>query len=188
MNNIENNLFNGRVNLLTKGYPDYNTCKNSTVNDSTDAHDMISRNMEHTPVSSLFFSKQNINALQQGICNKVYNDSRGKYNIGKQSETELKIIMRSTYFNSLKNNFFIQFQNENYNGSANYTGYDSDPTVSQVRILNKAVLDWAVPQIITNIQQFEKYKQDVSMLPNPMDRPSLTSMAGTKSLEFQSFF
>ena len=58
----------------------------------------------------------------------------------------------------------------------------------QVKNLNKDVLEWAVPRILTNIQQFDKYKQDVSMLPDPIDRPTLTSIAGTKTLELQSFF
>ncbi len=185
MTSIENNLFNGRVNILTHGHPDYNIFTNTAINDSTDGYDIVSRTMEHTPTSSLFFSKKNIDALQQGICNRVYNDSRGKYNIGKQSETELKIIMRSIYFNSLKNNM-INFQDNIAPLELNY--HNGNYVLSQVRCLNKQVLDWAVPQIITNIQQFERYKEDVSMLPNPMDRPSLTSMAGTKTLELQSFF
>jgi len=188
MANIENNLFNGRVNLLTKGYPEYNMCPTSG---SSDGYDLVSRTLEHTPVSSLFFSKKNIDALQLGICNKVYNESGGKYNIGRQSETELKIIMRSIYFSSLQNSFMNFKQNieGNYNNMLNkINDNSSNNVIGQVRNLNKAVLDWAVPEILTNIRQFDKYKEDVSILPIPIDRPSLTSISGTKTLELQSFF
>lgn len=188
MTNIENNLFNGRVNLLTKEYPQYNMCPNSG---SSDGYDIVSRTLEHTPVSSLFFSKKNIDALQIGICNRVFNESRGKYNIGRQSESELKIIMRSIYFSSLQNSFtnFQQNIQGNYNNMLNQINNNSSNNViEQVRYLNKAVLDWAVPEILTNIRQFDKYKEDVSVLPEPIDRPTLTSMSGTKTLELQSFF
>lgn len=187
MDNFENNLLNGRVDLLTKSYPEFQMCPS----ESSDGYDLTSKSYEHTPVSSLFFSQKNITALQQGICNKVYNDSRGKYNIGKQSETELKIIMRSIYFSSLNSSFtnFKQNISKNYNNILNQiNNNNSDYVIEQVKYLNKSVLDWAVPRIISNIQQFEKYKNDVSILPTPIDRPTLTSMIGTKTLELQSFF
>ena len=172
---------NGRVNILskTKSNFDYTNCST----DSSDGYDIVSRDFEHTPVSSVFFSKMNIDALQKGISNRVFNDSNGKYNIGRQSETELKIIMRSFYFNSLSGSVPNFLQDIVYGNPS-----EKDYVISQVRSLNSSVLDWSVPRILTNIQQFEKYKSDVSGLPMPLDRPSFLSTAGTKSLELQSFF
>ena len=188
---MENNLYNGRVNILSgnsRRYPEYEKCDNVP---SSSGLDIVSKTIGHTPVSSLFFSKMNIDALQKGICNKVFNLSDGKYNIGNQSESELKIIMRSFYFESLTKGFpnvmreIKKLNDQALNIPVNHS-YES--VLEQVRNLNKSVLDWAVPQILTNIQQFDKYKEDVSKLPQPMDRPKFSSMSGTKSLELQTFF
>lgn len=178
---MENNMFNGRVNLISKSSPSFDYCDSSF--ETTPGHDIVSRSLEHTPVSALFFSALNIDALQKGITNSIYNKSQGRFNIGRQSDMELKIIMRSFYFESLKNgspNILHTIMTGDYTSG-------TDDTLEQVRKLNKTVLDWVVPRIMTNIQQFEKYKQDVSTLPKPMDRPSFLSMSGTKSLELQPF-
>lgn len=185
---MENNMFNGRVNILSKGYPEFEKCDNRP---SSSGLDIVSKSISHTPVSSLFFSKTNIDALQNGICNRVFNESGGRYNIGKQSESELKIIMRSFYFDSLTKGFpnvMREIKRLNDKALDIPVSHSYESVVEQVRALNKSVLDWAVPEILTNITQFEKYKEDVSRLPQPMDRPKLSTLSGTKTLEFQSFF
>lgn len=184
---MEFNEFNGRVNILSKGQPsfDYSYSKGC----SADGYDIVGRDIGHTPVSALFFSKTNIQALQQGICNKVFNESRGKFNIGKQSESELKIIMRSFYFSYLKEgDSSILKDIQRVTPLENVLQPNKDIVLQHVRKLNQKVLDWSVQQIMTNIQQFEKYKSDVSRLPLPMERPSFVSSAGSKTLEFESFF
>ena len=75
--------------------------------------------------------------------------------------------MRSIYFQYCKNN--------------------SENIVEQVRELNRLVLEWAVPQIITNIKQHNSYRQDISTLPMPLERSQLTSQKGTRILELKSF-
>jgi hypothetical protein len=162
-----------------RGYSTYRTCDNPN---SSDGYDIVSGNLSETPVSALYFSKTNMDALQRGICNRVFNQSEGKYSIGKQSEAELKIIMRSFYLESLRGGVPL-FQDgvQPLNNSDN-------STVARVRKLNEKVLDWSVPRIINNIKQFERYKSDVSKMPNVMDRPSFVSSAGSKSLEYQSYF
>lgn len=176
-------MLNGRVDILSSSVQSMDFSNNDKCN-ASGAHDSMSRSMEHTPVSSLFFSRLNMDTLHQGICNMVYNSSRGKYNIGRQSETELKIIMRSIYFESLKNssqNIFISMLQTGNKNSDNHV-------IDSVKKLNKSVLDWVVPKVITNLEQFDKYKRDISTLPSPLDRPTFTSTSGTKQLELQSFF
>jgi len=196
---MEGNLFNGRVNILSKGYPDYNYAPRnfgSTTSSSFQRENNINKDCDfvtnsegHTPVSALFFSQKNINALQQGICNQVYNKSKGKYNVGKQSETELKIIMRSIYFESLSSGSpYVMQQIQKRSNLHEPLQPNSSIVLEQVRDLNKKVLDWSVQKVLENIQQFDQYKKDVSMLPNPMDLPTSMSSSGRKTLEFQSFF
>jgi hypothetical protein len=118
-----------------------------------------------TPLNELFFSNENVEALQEGIRYKVWVESEGDFKIGHQNERELTIIMRSMYYQHGRN----------------------APTdiVGQVRELNGHVLAWAVPEIITNMKQHEQYKKDISTLPMPMPHAPLVTMKGTRSLEMK---
>ena len=53
-------------------------------------------------VSDLFFSGENIDNIQEQIINIVYKKSGGKWKIGRQSDTQLKIIMKSIYLQHSK--------------------------------------------------------------------------------------
>jgi hypothetical protein len=158
-------FLNGRVNAITQviNYSLKTTPDNLTENNTN----LISRNMNCTDVSAVFFSDNNVNILQLGIRNKVLNVSNGKYNIGKQSDIDLKIIMRSIYFQHGKNT------------TNNVRG--------QVLDLNTRVIDWCVPEILSNIQQSDKYIMDISTLPIPMDLPNLTTQKGLRTLEIMKF-
>ena len=158
-------ILNGRVNALSEVL-NYNlkaTPNNLTENNTN----IISRNMSCTNVSAIFFSDNNVDLLQLGIRNKILNLSNGKYRIGKQSDVDLKIIMRSIYFQHGKNT------NNNVN--------------AQVLDLNTRVIDWCVPEIISNIKQSDKYIMDISTLPVPLDRPDLTTQKGLRTLEMMNF-
>jgi hypothetical protein len=58
----------------------------------------------------------------------------------------------------------------------------------QVRALNVKVLDYAVPEVLSNARQYEKYKKDVSTLPVPLPHAPLATMKGTRTLEISRFF
>ncbi len=53
----------------------------------------------------------------------------------------------------------------------------------QVLDLNTRVIDWCVPEILSNIKQSEQYKIDISTLPIPLDRSTLPSQKGLRTLE-----
>jgi hypothetical protein len=178
---MQNNMFNGRVNVLSKKYPEYDLAK-CNRSQSSNGYDIVSKDLAHTPVSALFFSKTNIDALQKGICNRVFNESNGRHNIGMQSEIELKIIMRSIYFSSLRGGVPA------LNAISRFNDPKQNTTLEKVKHLNSSVLEWSVPRILSNIQQFERYKTDISTMPGPLDRPSYLTSSGTKVLELESFF
>jgi hypothetical protein len=127
----------------------------------------ISRNINKTCVSNVYFSKDNIENLHKGIINNVYNKSKGSYKIRKQSGDELTIVMRSIYFQHSKNN--------------------PNNVLEQVRELNKYVIDWCTDEIITNIKQYDSYKQSISTLPMPLEHSQLSTQKGTRTLEIKSF-
>ena len=58
---------------------------------------------EGNNLSNTFFSSQNLDNLQNKIIENVLTQSNGEYRIGRQSDTQLQIIMRSTYLSYSKN-------------------------------------------------------------------------------------
>lgn len=155
---------NGRIDLISS-MPEFNIASFQirSVDNKNFAAEATQGRINPTEVSKLFFSEQNINALQDGIRYRIYVETNGRHVLGRQSDQELKIVMRSIYLQYSKN----------------------QPTncVEQVRELNSKVLDWAVPEVLSNLKQFEVYRQDASTLPMPMELPSLMTTKGTKSLE-----
>jgi|694.fasta_scaffold00862_39 hypothetical protein len=160
-------ILNGRVNLFetpTKTAKIYNN--DVRLYDQKNL-ESISRNYTGTCVSEVFFSRENVDIIHEGLINYVYNKTNGKYKISRQSEQELSIVMRSIYLSSGKNlNFNIK---------------------EQIKALNKEVIEWCSEQIITNIKQYLDYKTSVSTLKMPMETPALTSQKGLKTTEFSYF-
>ena len=167
MNDSLSSILNGRINLF-----DENATSSKIRNDDTRFYNenniaTINRLYSGNCVSELFFSRDNIDIIQEGIIKSVYLRSNNEYKIGKQSEQELTIIMRSIYFQNSKNlNFDV---------------------IGQIRELNKLVIDWCVNEIIKNIKQYIGYKKSVSTLPLPLEHAVLPSQKGTNILEIKSF-
>lgn len=114
------------------------------------------------PLSQFFFSNKNVEILHQSIIMEVFKTSGNR--IGRQSDTELQIIMRSIYLQYSENN--------NCN------------IISQVKVLNKKVLDYCVEKINRAISSYLTYKNDISSMPVPLTHPRNLSNAGEKSLSF----
>lgn len=106
---------------------------------------------DETPLSKAYFSKENIQIIQNGIRAGVYNKSNGQYVIGLQDCDSLKIIMRSV---------FLQ---HSANQSQNITG--------QIQQLNQIVLDYCIFNVYSEAQGYMKYLYDVSTLAVPMATP-----------------
>jgi hypothetical protein len=119
------------------------------------------------PISELFFSKHNINTLQDGIRYLVFKKASDWTIIGYQSENELVIIMRSIYLQYCKH--------KPYN------------IVDQVKELNGKVIDFAVPRILVELNQYVNYKKDASSLPIPLEHSKNVSSKGTKVLHTMQF-
>ena len=88
-----------------------------------------------------------------------------KWAIGPQDVDEIKMIMRAMYLQYAKNNPF------------NVEG--------QITELNQLVVKWSAPRIMSEIEQYNYYLNDISHLPVPLQQPMSMSSAGTKSLPFQ---
>jgi hypothetical protein len=171
---------NGRVNLnpiqnagaasvpngVPNGVPDsagFSFPKQTEVNF---ASDMLRGNWDHTALSDAFFTRKNVDVIQFEIQKEVYRISGPKkWAIGPQDVDEIKMIMRAMYLQYGKNNQF------------NVEG--------QIEELNQLVVKWSIPRIMSEIEQYNYYLNDISHLPIPIQQPMSMSSAGTKSLPFQ---
>ena len=162
-NSMPINVINGRVNTMTNQNR-FEIFNEPQKKDCNFVNTAIGHSYASTPLSNIYFSSDNIEALQKGLRNMVLNKSNGKYAISRQSDIELKIIMRSFYLQYARNRTDI-------------------PIIEQVKTLNGFVLEWSVPEIISNLKQKEKYIKDINSLPIPLERAELTNQKGLKQLE-----
>jgi hypothetical protein len=163
---------NGRVNFNALPYaggasvPDSAGFSYPTKTEENFSGDMLRGNWDHTVLSDTFFTRTNVIRIQEAIRKEVYRMSGPKkYVIDDQDVDELKMIMRAMYLQYGKNNPF------NIDG--------------QINELNDLVVKWSAPRIMSEIEQYNYYLNDISHLPVPLAQPMNMSSAGTKSLPFQ---
>ena len=160
---------NGRVDILGPNLPDpFSLYDKIPVAQTTSYKDALQGNWTKSPLSCSFFSAENIQIIQNGIRAGVYNSSKGRYTVAPQNEDTLKIIMRTIYLQHAVNN--------------------PCHVTQQVEELNKLVAEYAIPQILGEVEAYIKYKYDVSTLAIPLQRPAYMSTAGSNSLELKPFF
>ena len=148
---------NGRVNIY---YPDTNhlfSMYDKIACDSkvTEYRDALTGNWTENELSRRFFSKDNIQLLQNSIIEGVFNMSKGRYSIGNQCTDTLKIIMRSTFLSYARN------QCHDFN--------------IQINELNQIVLDYCIPQVYGEAKSYFKYLNDISTLAIPIDHPVMSN-------------
>ena len=163
-------IHNGRVNISGAPKNQFQLFDNpgSNYNDVSTYRDAMKGNWTDSPLSKTFFCAQNIVIIQNGIRAGVYNKSKGRFNVGPQDPTNLKIIMRS---------IFLQY-------SANKPGNIRE----QVEALNQLVLDYCIPSVHNEAVAYLKYKNDVTTLAVPEARPVYDNTKGSKTLELKPWF
>jgi hypothetical protein len=160
--------YNGRVNISSQSPLTLNSFyKHSPTDNSAFYVEAVQGTFTPNALSNMFFSCNNIDVLQEGIRYKVYQLTNEKHVIGRQSDKDLKVVMRSIYLQYSKNL--------------------STDIIGQVRELNKLVLDWCVREVFSNLQQYDKYVFDVSTLPMPMERSTIATTKGSRTLERKTF-
>ena len=163
---------NGRVNLSALpsagGHAEVPGFAYRTQTEQSFATDALRGNWEVTELSKAFFSDANARAIQNSIRRAVYEKSGPKkYVIDDQSADELTIIMRTMYLQYAQN-------------------LPKD-IAGQVQELNEKVLNWSVPHILSAVDHYQYYLNDISHMPVPLARSVSLSSAGTKSLPFNPF-
>jgi hypothetical protein len=159
---------NGRANILHyENLTSHSLFKEPQNQYSSFQNEALKGNVSGNQVTEVFFSPQNVEALHQGIRYSVYVKSNKKHVIDKQSDTELRLVMRSVYYQYSKNQSF--------------------DILGQVRVLNEIVLNYCVEKILSEIDMYIFYKNDISKLPEPLPRSMNVSSAGSRTLEVKRF-
>lgn len=154
--NISNTRGNGRVDIVNRTQaPDISNLfamyDKIPANQCTTFRDATIGQWEETPLSKAYFSKQNIQIIQNGIRAGVFEKSNEQYIISPVNCNELKVIMRSI------------FMQHTINQQTNIPG--------QIAQLNQMVLDYCIFKVYSEAQSYKKYLQDVSTLPVPLSTP-----------------
>ena len=108
--------------------------------------------LEQNSINDIFFSDMNMKGLQQTIRYKVFQNTNQV--VSEQSSNDLYIIMRS---------IMLQFANF-------MTGIDN--IGEEIRRLNGKVIEYAVENVSSNVQQHAGYIDKLSKLPVPLDAPA----------------
>ena len=162
------NRNNGRV-IFPKNNPKmpFEIYDKIPVNQCSTYQDAVLGVWEDSTLSKLFFSKENIQILQNGIRAGVYSQSNKQYIIAQQDCDCLKIIIRSVYLQHALNN------------PKNIT--------QQIQNLNDIVITYCVNTILGEADGYLKYLHDVSTLVVPMDLP-VQAYVNDKQLFLKDFF
>ena len=155
---------NGRV--ITTGSMDnlkpFDLIPNNNDANNTFKCEAVKSILVKNKLNQAFFSKRNIDRIQNLIRYQVYMNTKDHYIVGKQSVIDIEVIMRSIYLQHGKN-----------------LPYD---ICKQVDELNMWVVEIIVPRVITEVEQYMGYRRDIEQLPTPIALPQNLSSAGTKTL------
>lgn len=121
-----------------------------------------------TPLNTVFFSTDNIEKIQKDIHDQVFIMSGNKHHIDRQSDDDVKLIMRSYYLTYGRNN---------------------PMTVSDdLTDLNARVIGYASAKIFSELEFYLFYRKDIESFAPPIANPMNVHVYGTRYGELKSFF
>ena len=121
-----------------------------------------------TPLNSAFFSRSNIDYIQQAIQDQVFSMSGNKHRIDRQSDDDVKLIMRSYYMTYGRNN--------------------PNTVAADLADLNARVVGYSSAKIFSELDFYLFYRKDISEFAAPIANPMDVHVKGTRTGELKSFF
>ena len=158
---------NGRINIIGPNRNQFSLFDKIPVNECSTFHDAMTGNFQDSTLSLAYFSKENIQIIQNAIRAGVYEVSNQQYIIDNQNCDNLKIIMRSVF---LQNSVNLPYK-----------------ITQQIQELNGLVVKYCVREIYSEAKGYINYKRDASTMYNPIDRPVQPDF-NNKTLELKHFF
>jgi hypothetical protein len=158
LENTNNGLFRDIENDFNIGL---NTIEQEPLFENSTEIIAIKGNYETTELSTIYFSKNNIDSIQKSI--RYYVHQKTNTVIDAQSENEIYIIMRS-----------ILFQH----GDQSIRGVDN--ILYEIQKLNKLTIQFSVDTIVSEVKMYEKYIHDLQNLQVPIDNPEYNNKRQTE--------
>lgn len=119
-----------------------------------------------TSLNEQFFSQENVDRLQsmiQATVRQMVNAT-----IDRQSDVDLKLVMRS---------YYLQYAENNPNATAD-----------ELQQLNERVVNFCANRIAVEVEAYRYYRKDILDFPAPIARPLDTQVYGTRTGELKRFF
>ena len=156
---------NGRIDNINQAFDSIPMFRENNNNNNNNNYKdkAVSNIQQKTLLSEMFFSEENINNLHNIIRYRIYNMTDNKHIISRQSDADLKIVMRSYYLQ--------------------YSKHNPNEIKKQIQELNEMVLAYCIPQIYNELIQHIGYVNDIQQLPTPIPRALNLSSKGTKQLK-----
>ena len=162
------NSTNGRINIMGPNINQFSLFDKIPLNNEASSfHDAMTGNFQDSTLSNAYFSKENMQIIQNAIRAGVYEVSNQQYIIDNQNTDTLKIIMRSVFLQSSTNL--------------------PNKITEQIQSLNDLVIKYCIKQIYSEAQSYINYKRDVSTMYKPIDRPTQPDY-NNKTLELKPWF
>ena len=133
-----------------------------------DRTDLVGHIHKPSPLNMVFFSESNIDTIQAEIQNQVKLMSGGKYVIDRQSDDDVKIVMRSYYLMFAKN--------------------DPNFVARELEELNRRVIGYCAAKVYSEVDFHMFYRKDIENFAAPIANPMNSQVYGTRTGELKSFF
>lgn len=167
IDNIYNHLYQ-EYNTLTDNIPNVG-CKAYTSDRKVEKPTnnkvmyLLNKYTELSPVGKIFFSKDNIKRIQNMIKIEVFNRTNGKFILDEdQEDDDVVIVMMYIYQEEAR--------------------HLPEHIIHQVKRLNQKVINYCIPDILTNIKQDYNYQKEINEPLKVLDRPINDNNKGRKLL------
>jgi hypothetical protein len=159
---------NGRVDIKSPSTQNlFNLYDKIPAHQCTTYRNPLEGMFEDTSLSNAYFSRENLEIIQNAIRKGIYDKTNGQYIIDNQDCDSLKTIMRGV--------FLEHSANQPYN------------ITEQIVELNKMVINFCVQQIYSELRAYVQYLHDASTLVVPIAHPIMSTLAD-KQLELKPWF
>ena len=130
--------------------------------------DLIGHQHGKTPLNTVFFSESNLAHVHSEIQNQVSLMSGGEYNVDKQGDDEVRIVMRSYYLMFARN--------------------DPNAVAQELDELNRRAIGYCAAKVFSEVDFHKFYLKDLEDFAAPIANPINTAVGGTRVGELKSFF
>jgi hypothetical protein len=161
-------MSNGKVNIMGPNTSTlFSMMDKIPINTNTNYQNVLAGSLQRSELSDSYFSKQNIQYIQNGIRSGVYTKSQKRIAVDEQPEDQIVTVMRSMYLQYSKN-------------------LDSN-IAYQINELNNLVLQFCINNVFNEAVAYLKYREDASTMHIPMTHP-IYSNKTNKVLEQKPWF